>query len=119
MNSQAKPSTARTTELVIIIGLIVLPSALASAGIAGGLASIAGGGLPWEGPMQQLLGSVTGPVAQVVGAIAIVATGLGIAFSEGGGMMRKCLWVVLGLTITFNATSWGLGFMGFGGGLLV
>jgi hypothetical protein len=34
-------------------------------------------------------------------------------------MMRKALWVVLGLAIAFNAVSWGLGFLGFSGGLLV
>jgi type IV secretion system protein VirB2 len=34
-------------------------------------------------------------------------------------MMRKALWVVLGLAIAFNATSWGLGFLGFSGGVLV
>jgi len=33
--------------------------------------------------------------------------------------MRKALWAVLGLAIAFNAVSWGLGFLGFSGGLLV
>lgn len=76
-------------------------------------------GMPWEGPLDQILDSVSGPVARVVGALAIILFGLGIAFSEGGSMMRKALWVVMGLTITFNAVSWGLGFMGFGGGLRI
>ena len=31
-------------------------------------------------------------------------------------MMRKALWVVLGLAIAFNAVSWGLGFLGYSGG---
>ena len=51
--------------------------------------------------------------------VAIIGLGVGIAFSEGGSMMRKALWVVLGLAIAFNAVSWGLGFLGFSGGLLV
>jgi type IV secretion system protein VirB2 len=84
---------------------------------ADALASSAG--MPWEGPLNQLLDSLTGPVARVLGAVAIIGLGIGIAFSDGGGMMRKALWVVLGLAIAFNALSWGLGFMGFGGGLLV
>jgi len=76
-------------------------------------------GMPWEGPLDQLLNSLTGPVSRVIGAVAIISLGLGLAFSEGGSMLRKALWVVLGLAIAYNAVSWGLGFMGFGGGLLV
>ena len=75
--------------------------------------------MPWEGPLNQLLTSLTGPVARVIGAVGIFGLGIGIAFSDGGSMMRKALWVVLGLAIAFNAMSWGLGFMGFSGGLVV
>ncbi|HHE08204.1 MAG TPA: conjugal transfer protein TrbC [Chlorobaculum parvum] len=76
-------------------------------------------GMPWETPLNQLLDSLNGPVSRVLGAAAIIGLGIGISFSEGGGMMRKALWVVMGLAIAFNALSWGLTFMGFGGGLLV
>ncbi|ACF47338.1 Conjugal transfer protein TrbC (plasmid) [Prosthecochloris aestuarii DSM 271] len=76
-------------------------------------------GMPWEGPLDQLLNSLTGPVSRVIGAVSIISLGLGLAFSEGGGVMRKALWVVMGLAIAYNAVSWGIGFMGFGGGLLV
>jgi type IV secretion system protein TrbC len=72
----------------------------------------AGSGMPWEGPLDQLLQSLAGPVARVVGVAAIVVTGLGIAFGEGGGGMRKMLWVVFGLTIAFSATSFFLSFFG-------
>jgi type IV secretion system protein VirB2 len=78
-----------------------------------------GGGMPWEGPLNMLLQSLQGPVARAAGAAAIIGLGVGLAFSEGGSMMRKGLWVVLGLAIAFNATSWGLGFLGFSGGVLV
>lgn len=79
----------------------------------------ASAGMPWETPLNQLLNSLTGPVARVLGAMAIIAAGIGVAFSEGGGGIRKVLWVVLGLSITFAAVSWGLPFLGFGGGLAV
>jgi type IV secretion system protein VirB2 len=108
----------RTTQLVIVAGLLAISAATAIPGTLGGLGSF-GGGMPWEGPLQQLLDSLTGPVSRVVGAVAIIGLGVGIAFSEGGSMMRKALWVVLGLAIAFNAVSWGLGFLGFSGGLLV
>lgn len=77
----------------------------------------ASAGMPWEGPLSSLLDSFTGPVAKVLGAVAIIVLGIGIAFSEGGSGMRKGLYVVMGLAIAFNAVSWGIGFLGFGGGL--
>ncbi len=105
----------RATQVVLVVLLLVLGTATARSGGFGGL----GGGMPWEGPLNQLLDSLTGPVSRVVGAVAIIGLGVGIAFSEGGSMMRKALWVVLGLAIAFNAVSWGIGFLGFSGGLLV
>ncbi|TLU82332.1 MAG: TrbC/VirB2 family protein [Chlorobium sp.] len=78
-----------------------------------------GAGLPWEDPLKKLLDSLTGPVSKVLGAVSIIGLGIGIAFSDGSSMMRKALWVVMGLAIAFSALSWGLTFMGFGGGLLV
>jgi type IV secretion system protein VirB2 len=113
------PMRARTltTQGLIVVGLLLLSTAAARSGTfgLGGL----GGGMPWEGPLNQLLDSLTGPVSRVVGAVAIIGLGVGLAFSEGGSMMRKALWVVLGLAIAFNAVSWGIGFLGFSGGLLV
>ncbi len=108
----------RAMQLVIVAGLLAIATATAQSG-SFGLGGLGGGGMPWEGPLQQLLTSLTGPVSQVIGAVAIIGLGVGIAFSEGGSMMRKALWVVLGLAIAFNAVSWGLGFLGYSGGLLV
>ena len=76
-------------------------------------------GMPWEGPLTKLLQSLTGPVVRVAGAVAIIVFGLALAFSEGGGLIRKALGITLGLTIAFNAVSWGLTFFGFSGGLVV
>src|SRR5580693_10294922 len=97
----------RAAQLLLFAFFLLLPVATAQSG-SFGLGGL-GGGMPWEGPLQQLLSSLTGPVSQVVGAVAIIGLGIGIAFSEGGSMMRKDLWVVMGLAIAFNAVSWGLG----------
>jgi type IV secretory pathway VirB2 component (pilin) len=111
-------SRTRAAQISIIAVLIAIYRGTARPGTFSGLGSL-GGGMPWEGPLQQLLTSLTGPVSQVIGAVAIIGLGIGIAFSEGGSMMRKALWVVMGLAIAFNAVSWGLGFLGYSGGLLV
>ena len=99
--------------------VIVACSALLIHVLVASTAFASSAGMPWETPLNQLLDSLTGPVSRVIGAVSIIGLGIGIAFSDGGGMMRKALWVVMGLAIAFNAISWGLGFMGFGGGLLV
>jgi type IV secretory pathway VirB2 component (pilin) len=82
-------------------------------------AMAAGTGMPWEGPLNNLLNSLTGPVARVLGALAVVSVGIGLAFSEGGGAMRKFLWVVFGLSLAFAAVTWALPFLGFAGGLTI
>jgi type IV secretion system protein TrbC len=84
-----------------------------------GLSHAAATGMPWESPLQNVLDSISGPVVQILGIIAIILFGLGLAFSESGGMMRKALWVMLGLSIAFSAVSWGISFLGFSGGLLI
>jgi type IV secretion system protein VirB2 len=70
-------------------------------------------GMPWEGPLANLIESLTGPVAKAIGIAAIVCLGIGIAFSEGGSMLRKALFVVFGLAVTFSAATWALPFLGF------
>ena len=59
-------------------------SALAS--MASAPARAAGGGMPWEDPLSQVANSITGPVAGSIIAIAIVASGLTMAFAAGQGM---------------------------------
>jgi type IV secretion system protein TrbC len=76
-------------------------------------------GLPWEGPLQGIANSLTGPVAQIAGIVAVTIFGIGLAFSEGGTFMRKALMICLGLAIAFAASSWAIGFFGFAGGLTI
>jgi type IV secretion system protein TrbC len=82
-------------------------------------ADAAAAGAPWEAPLQTFLNSLTGPVAQIVGVAAVVMCGFAIAFSEGGGGIRKLVWVALGLSIAFAATTFFLPLFGFAGGLAV
>ena len=61
--------------------------------------------MPWEGPLDTIMQSLAGPVAKAVGIIAIVLTGLGFAFAEGGSALRKGIGIVFGLAIAFTATT--------------
>jgi type IV secretory pathway VirB2 component (pilin) len=82
-------------------------------------AHAAGTGMPWEQPLQQVLDSITGPVARAAAVIAIVISGMGIMFSEGGGGVRKLAFVGLGIAVIFAAASFFLQFFGFAGGALL
>ena len=74
--------------------------------------------MPWEGLLKRIENSISGPVARAISVLAIVVTGLGIAFGEGGGGMRKMLWVVFGVSIAFAAAGFFMSdFFGFGQGL--
>ena len=94
---------------------ITILTALSALGAAP--AHAAGAGAPWEAPLQSFLNSLTGPVAQIVGVAAVVFCGFAIAFSEGGGGIRKLVYVALGLSIAFAATTFFLPLFGFAGGL--
>ena len=82
-------------------------------------AHAAGSGMPWEGPLTSILESIEGPVAKILATIVIILTGLGLAFGETGGGMRKLLQIVFGLSIAFAATSFFLSFFSFGGGVVL
>lgn len=82
-----------------------------------GPAFAAGSGMPWEAPLQQLVDSITGPVAQFAAVIAVVIFGLGVAFSENGSSMRRGVSVLFGLSIAFAASTFFVEWFGFAGGL--
>ncbi len=84
--------------------------------VLAGPAHAAGSGMPWEAPLTSILQSIEGPVAKILATIVIILTGLGLAFGESGGGMRKLLQIVFGLSIAFAATSFFLSFFAFGGG---
>ena len=84
-----------------------------------GPAHASGSGMPWEGPLEQIVDSITGPVARAAAVIAIVIAGVTIMFSEGGGGVRKLAFVGLGIAIMFAAISFFLDFFGFAGGAVI
>jgi type IV secretion system protein TrbC len=72
-----------------------------------------GGGMPWDGPLEAISANLSGPTARRLIIIAICVVGLGMMFSEGGSVFRKCLYVAAGGVIVASAASWGLPFIGF------
>ncbi len=95
------------------VAIVIVLVALAAPAYA------AGSGMPWEGPLEQIVDSITGPVARAAAVIAIVIAGVTIIFSEGGGGVRKLAFVGLGIAVMFAAVSFFLDFFGFAGGAVL
>lgn len=100
----------------IFIGLIIVTAALL---LVPQTAHAAGSAMPWEGPLTQILRSIEGPVAKIFGTVVIIMTGLGLAFGDAGGGIRKLIQIVFGLSIAFTATSFFLSFFSFTGGAVI
>ena len=67
-----------------------LPAAVAAVlAFAPTSAWAAGTNMPWEGPLDRVVTSLTGPVAKGLGVLAIVGLGFAFAFSEGGSTLRR------------------------------
>ena len=98
------------------VGRRLFGAAMTCGRIVAGPALAGGSGMPWEGPIQQVVQSITGPVVQAAAVIAVVLFGAGVAMSESGSSMRRALGILFGLTIAFAASTFFLDFFGFAGG---
>ena len=91
----------KTSPLPILrFSLVVLLVAVATPALAS-----SGGGLPWEGPLQQIQESITGPVAGFIALAAVaVAGGMLIFGGELNDFARRLMYVVLVAGILLGAT---------------
>ena len=84
-----------TLGLMIAIACVAASPALASSG----------GSLPWEGPLQQVQQSITGPVAGFIALAAVaIAGGMLIFGGELNDFARRLMYVVLVAGILLGAT---------------
>ena len=60
-------------------------------------------GLPWEEVLTLILTSITGPVARVVSACAVVITGLTWMLGEHGRGGRQLFGVAFGVSLALGA----------------
>jgi type IV secretion system protein VirB2 len=65
-----------------------------------------GGSLPWEGPLEQIQESITGPVAGYIALAAVaIAGGMLIFGGELNDFARRLVYVVLVAGILLGATT--------------
>ncbi|WP_426240880.1 TrbC/VirB2 family protein [Pararhizobium sp. DWP1-1-3] len=87
----------------VALALLVVPFVLIAAAPA--LAS-SGGSLPWEGPLEQIQESITGPVAGYIALAAVaIAGGMLIFGGELNDFARRLVYVVLVAGILLGATT--------------
>ncbi len=82
--------------MAFIIGSLISNSAFASD---------TGPSMPWDGPLTTIEKALSGTTAHMAILIAIVLGGIGFAIGEHGGILRKCMGVVIGGSIAVGATS--------------
>lgn len=104
----SKPLIYRHIASILAVSAL---SALASPVFAAG----GGGGLPWEGPLQQIQQSITGPVAGMIALAAVaIAGGMLIFGGELNDFARRLMYIVLVAGILLGATQI-VGLFGAGG----
>ncbi|ANP91576.1 MULTISPECIES: TrbC/VirB2 family protein [Rhizobium] len=80
--------------------------ALLCASLAGPALAGSGGSLPWEGPLEQIQQSITGPVAGYIALAAVaIAGGMLIFGGELNDFARRLMYVVLVAGILLGATT--------------
>jgi len=87
--------------------LMILPvawSALLSVGSVAEAAPI-GPAMPWDGPLNTILTSLSGTVAHVLITVAVIVTGLVFAFTEHGSGARRLFGVAFGGALALGALS--------------
>lgn len=90
-------------KALLIAALVAAPIVIASALPA--LAS-SGGSLPWEGPLEKIQESITGPVAGYIALAAVaIAGGMLIFGGELNDFARRLMYVVLVAGILLGATT--------------
>lgn len=86
----------------ITIGLLAIGAIIAATPALAG----SGGSLPWEGPLEQIQESITGPVAGYIALAAVaIAGGMLIFGGELNDFARRLVYVVLVAGILLGATT--------------
>ena len=87
------------TALAVLTTLSLLAPEAALASTTGGA------GLPWEAPLQNLVDSLTGPVAYAISLLGVVVAGIVLVFGgEVGDFVRRIFMLVLVISLLAFAT---------------
>ena len=87
-----------------ILPIIIIGSAFI--GIDNPVCYAAASGLPWDTFLTPLLTEFSGPIPKIMAIIAVVLSGTMLMFGETGGMFKKSLQIIFGVTMSVNIGDW-------------
>ncbi len=97
MNNQSKLKVAATLVCALAISMLQVQHAEAAA---------AGGGLPWEAPLQTIQHSIQGPVAYGISLLSLIGCGGTLVWGgEINEFLRKGILLVLVISLIIFATN--------------
>lgn len=85
-------------RLFLALGVVAAWSTAAAA-------ATSGPAMPWDGPLQTILSSLSGTVAHILITVAVIVTGLVFAFTEHGSGARRLFGVAFGGALALGALS--------------
>jgi type IV secretion system protein VirB2 len=95
----------------VVLILFLLLAAAAQVFASGGPS------MPWETGLTQIQNALGGTTAKTIGFIMIIGAGIALAFTEGQAL-KKLFWIVVGIGIALNATSFATNIFGVSAGYL-
>jgi type IV secretion system protein VirB2 len=95
MRRLSSPLTRDVGFALVLVAGLAAPAAAATSGPA----------MPWDGPLQTILTSLSGTVAHVLITVAVIVTGLVFAFTEHGSGARRLFGVAFGGALALGALS--------------
>nr|CDP79676.1 conjugal transfer protein TrbC [Bartonella schoenbuchensis] len=103
----SKNNTYDQTKIFFILGIIfLLFFILGDVACAADATEGGGASLPWEGPLQKIMKSLSGPVAFVVSLLGIVVGGIVLIFGgEISEFVKKIIYLVLVISLIVFARS--------------
>ena len=96
------PATTRRFALVLVAVCVASMICLPDVAFAG----TAGVGMPYEGPLNRILASLTGPVAMTMSIVGVTLAGIGLIF--GGtldGFFKMLINMAFAISIVFGAAT--------------
>ncbi|NML17006.1 TrbC/VirB2 family protein [Azohydromonas caseinilytica] len=115
MTSKAQARPFVSQRMLFNLVALLLLSAIALIPQHAHAAAGGGGGMPWEGPFDQLRASVTGPFAYVMSLLGIVIGACVLIFgSDLNGFFRFIVLIILIISVLIAAQNWLAGTFGRG-----
>lgn len=88
-------------SLIKLLAFITLAALIVEPALAGSTT-----GMPWEGPIDKLVSSITGPVMFGISVLGVVVAGAMLVFGgELGDFTRKVIMLILAIALASSGTT--------------